>query len=118
MRILLADPQPKVLYALRVLLERQPGIEVAGQATDAESVLKQAQVVHPDVLLLGWEMPGREERNLIASLRECCAKIAIIALSGRSGVGQAALRAGADAFVSKGDPPEQLLSAISNCCPE
>ncbi len=118
MRILLADPQPKVLYALRVLLERQPGIEVAGQATDAEAVLRQAQVAHPDILLLGWEMPGREERNLIAALRECCEKIAIIALSGRAGVRQAALTAGADAFVSKGDPPEQLLNAISSCCRE
>jgi DNA-binding NarL/FixJ family response regulator len=27
-----------------------------------------------------------------------------------------ALQAGADAFVSKGDPPEQLLTAIASCC--
>jgi DNA-binding NarL/FixJ family response regulator len=36
----------------------------------------------------------------------------VIALSGRSEARLAALSAGADAFVSKGDPPERLLAAI------
>ena len=34
MRILLADVQPKVRFALRVLLERQAEMEVLGEATD------------------------------------------------------------------------------------
>jgi hypothetical protein len=39
----------------------------------------------------------------------------VIVLSGRVLARKAALAAGADAFVSKGDPPERLLAAIDDC---
>ena len=44
MRILLADGQPRVRFAMRVLLERQPGVEVVGEAVDAEDLLAQAEM--------------------------------------------------------------------------
>ncbi len=40
---------------------------------------------------------------------------AVVALSGRPEARQAALDAGVDAFVSKGDPPELLLKAMDKC---
>jgi DNA-binding NarL/FixJ family response regulator len=115
MRILIADDQPKVRFALRVLLERQSGLEVVGEAADIGDLLIQLSVTCPDLVLLGWELPGRSDIDLLPAIRRICPKLPIIALSGRLEARQIALSAGVDAFVSKSDPPERLLGAIE-CC--
>ncbi len=115
MRILLADGQPKVRFALRVLLERQPRLEIVGEAADAEDLLAQAASCCPDLVLLGWELPCPAGIDLLPSLRTGCPDLSVIALSGRPEARRAALDAGVNAFVSKADPPEHLLSAI-HCC--
>ena len=115
MRILLADDQPKVRFALRVLLERQPGLKVVGEAIAAEDMLAQAEVARPDLILLGWELPGLAAAGSLLALRGICPRLLVIALSGRPGARRAALAAGADDFVSKTDPPERLLAAIDGC---
>jgi DNA-binding NarL/FixJ family response regulator len=115
MRILIADTQPKVRFALQVLLQRQPDLKVVGEAMDAESLLEQAETVCPDVVLLAWELPGMEMEHLVPILRENCPGILVIALSGRLEAHRAASEIGVDAFVSKSSPPDQLLAAITRC---
>ena len=115
MRILIADTQPKVRFALQVLLQRQPDLKVVGEAIDAQSLLEQTETACPDVLLLGWELPGMDMDYLIPSLRESCPGIVVIALSGRLEAHRAASELGVDAFVSKSSPPDQLLAAITRC---
>jgi DNA-binding NarL/FixJ family response regulator len=114
MRILLADDQTQVRFALRTLLERQPGVEVVGETVDAEGLLAGAQATHPNVVLLSWELPGLGLGSLSA-LRQGCHNLAVIALSGRPEARREALAAGANAFVSKTDPPERLLAVIEQC---
>jgi DNA-binding NarL/FixJ family response regulator len=113
-RILIADNQPKVRFALRVLLGRQLESSIIEEASDAVEALTEAMNICPDVILLAWDLPGRRELGLIPALRRLCPAVEIIALSGRAETRQAALKAGADAFVSKGDPPDQLLLAITS----
>jgi DNA-binding NarL/FixJ family response regulator len=115
MRILIDDTQPKVRFALQVLLQRQPDLEVVGEAIDAESLLEEVETACPDVVLLGWELPGMDMDCLVPSLRESCPGIVIIALSGRLEAHRAASKLGVDAFVSKSSPPDQLLAAITRC---
>jgi two-component system NarL family response regulator len=115
MRILLADDQPKVRFAMRVLLERQPGLKVVGEAVDAESLLAQVGARSVDLVLLDWELPGSRAVDLLSALREACPHLLVIALSGRSEARQVACLAGVDAFVSKTDPPERLLRAVNDC---
>ena len=123
MQILLADNQPKVRFGLRVLLERQPGLKVVGEATDAEGLLAQMEADCPDLVLLGWSLPGLAKadpsassgQGLLSALRRICPDVYVIVLSGRTEARRAALDAGVDAFVSKCDPPERLLAAIEDC---
>jgi two-component system nitrate/nitrite response regulator NarL len=119
MQILLADSQPKVRFALRVLLERQPGLEVLGEAAEAKELLALAGRVCPGLVLLDWGLPGQKPGETVASLRRLCPSLAIVVLSGRPELRSAALAAGADDFVSKADPPECLLSALDSvaCSP-
>jgi DNA-binding NarL/FixJ family response regulator len=112
MRVLLADDQPQVRFALRVLLEREPGLTIVGEATDGEGLLKHVAMTLPDVILLGWELPGLRATDSLPLLRRIRPGVLVIALSGRVEARLDALSAGADAFVSKGDPPEHLLATI------
>mgnify|MGYP006306362753 FL=1 len=112
MDVLLADDQAKVRSALRLVLEHQPDIDVLGEAVNATGLLDWVKAASPDVVLLDWELPGLS-RGVLGKLRALCPTLDIIALSGQPEARQAALAAGVDGFVSKGDPPEKLLTAIA-----
>jgi DNA-binding NarL/FixJ family response regulator len=117
MLILVADDEPKVRFGLYVLLQRRPGFEVVGEAKDAEDLLAQIKRSCPDLVLLDWELPGMRAVDLLSALQSVCRDLVVIALSGRLEARKTALAAGADAFVSKTDPPERLLAAIAAYCP-
>jgi DNA-binding NarL/FixJ family response regulator len=114
MRILLADHESNVRYGLRVLLEERPEFEVEGEAADAEELLAQIEAACPDLVLLSWGLPGPAGTDLLLALRSVCDDLYVIVLSGRSEARQAILDAGANAFVSKVEPPERLLAAIAS----
>ncbi|HOR00296.1 MAG TPA: response regulator [Anaerolineae bacterium] len=112
MRILLADDQREVRSALRLLLEHEPGLVVINEAAEAQALLATVRAACPDVVLLDWELRGLQAAEAVQALRATCPRLRVIALSGRPEARHAALAAGADAFVSKGDPPERLLAAL------
>jgi len=115
MRVLLADDQSKVRSALRLVLEQQPGVQVLGEAVDTTGLLDWMKTACPDVVLLDWELPGPPDDDVLSILHVRCPRLKVIALSGRPEARRAALVAGVDAFVSKGDPPERLLAAVNDC---
>jgi DNA-binding NarL/FixJ family response regulator len=116
MRVLLADDQAKVRSALRLLLGLDPGMSVLGEVAEAQELLIQVKAIQPDLLLLDWELPGLGAVDpMLSSLRAVCPHLSVIALSGRPGARRAALAAGVDAFVSKGDPPERLMAVVDDC---
>jgi DNA-binding NarL/FixJ family response regulator len=115
MRILLADNQSRTRFALRALLGQQPHLVVVGEAADAEGVLALVESLRPDMVLLGWELKGLHSADLLSALGTIRPQTIVIVLSSRPEVRQAALAAGADAFVSKIDPPGRLLMAIDDC---
>jgi DNA-binding NarL/FixJ family response regulator len=117
MRILLADNRPKTRFALRTLLKQRTGVQVVGEATDAKDLLAQMAQARPDVVLLDWRLRGMAVGELVDALRELCAKLYVIVLDGRPEMEQAALAAGANAFVSKIEPPDHLLAAIEAAFP-
>ncbi|MHB1415734.1 MAG: response regulator [Chloroflexota bacterium] len=120
MRILLADDRPEIRSALRLLLEQDPDVTVAGEAAAVEDLLVELERHNPDLLLLDWELPGLEageeragdDGRLLAHLSERCPELRVVALSGRPEAQEASLAAGASAFVSKCDPPERLLAVL------
>lgn len=114
MRILVADADPNVRFALRALLEQQAGVQVVAEAGSLATLLDKARSTCPDVMLLDWGLGGLTPVDLLSDLREACLGLAVIALSGRSKARQAALAAGADGFVCKTDSPEELLSAVQS----
>lgn len=130
MRILVADSQSKVRHALCVLLRQQPGLEIAGEAASALELLTQTEKCRPDLILLHWQLRDLTTFDLLPVLRQRCPGLHLIVLSARREAYQAAMDAGADAFVCKMDPPDRLLAAVQaikqaegagpqdRCCPD
>lgn len=116
MRVLLADDQPTLRSAVRFLLEQEPDFSIVGEAADLTGLIAHVSELHPDLLLLDWELPGLNStgsaRHVIDSLYASCPSMHIIVLSGRPEASRHALAVGAGAFVSKADPPERLLAAL------
>ncbi len=69
MHILLADDQPKVRSALRLLLEQQPWATAISEADDADALLARASAQLPGLVLLDWELPGMKAETCFGSLR-------------------------------------------------
>ena len=88
-----------------------------GEAEDVEQALEQVTGQRPDLVLLDWELPGQNGDSALVELRTAQPELVVIVLSGRPEARRAALAAGADAFVSKGDPPERLLAVVDEYRP-
>ena len=112
MRVLLADDQLPVRSALRLLLEQEPDFQVVGETADATGLLLAAAEKAPDLVLLDWELPGLPADQLLRLLQYERPSLKIIAMSSKPESRQAALNKGADAFVSKNEPPERVLAII------
>ena len=114
MRILIADDEPRVRSALRLLLHQESCTSEIDEAGDAEAMMRCAARKHLDLVILDWNLPKMGGYTALKTLRAVQPDVAIVVLSGQSEMRNAALATGADAFVSKGDPPERLLATIAN----
>ena len=112
MRLYIADNQAKVRYALRVLLEKEPYILIAGEASSTNSLQDKISASKPDILIIDWLLLNKRSTELLCELRGAAPKMKVIILSSRPEQRDEILNAGADAFISKIDPPDKLLAAI------
>jgi DNA-binding NarL/FixJ family response regulator len=112
MRIILADHHAEPRWALQTLLEEQPEFELVAEAVDAQGLLILAEKHAPDLVLLDSKLPGIFIEDLIAKLHALESRPIVIVMSCESESSRALLRAGADAFVSKGDEPYWLIKML------
>ncbi len=112
MRVLLADDQEEVRSSLKILLEHELDLSEIDEASDLSSLIIKAKENNPDLILLDWELAYLRISDVIPALRYLCPKLKIIAMSSHPEASRAALAAGADAFISKGEQPEKLLNTL------
>ena len=115
-RILLADDNPDLRSALRLLLETRLDIELIIEARDMEHVLAQVEDSRPDCIILDWELPGRPIHERVAVLRSLVPGLKVIAFSARPESKQNALNEGVEAFVSKAEAPLVVLDSLQKIC--
>jgi DNA-binding NarL/FixJ family response regulator len=111
-RVYLADAKPEERSALRLML-LDLMMEVVGEAADWSTTLAQVPVCHTDMLLVDWDLLPSEPATALEELRKACpAALVVILISQLEARQQAALSAGADAFISKGEMPEQVAARL------
>ncbi|MBA2468527.1 MAG: response regulator transcription factor [Chloroflexia bacterium] len=112
--VLLVDDHPVVIEGLRKLLEAAGDINVIGTANDASQAIERAKSLRPNVILLDLRMPGATGIQATRRLREQEFAGAIILLTsyGDQAYVRQALEAGADGYLLKSTPSEELIDSI------
>jgi DNA-binding NarL/FixJ family response regulator len=109
-RIFLADSQPEVRSALRLLL-LDLNMHVVGETDNWSSALTGASSTQPDMVVMDWDLIPTD--TTLMELRATCpATVVIVLISHLDARQQAALSAGADSFISKGETPDRVIERL------
>ncbi len=114
-RVMIVDDHTIVRAGLRKMLDTEVGLEVIAEAENGKEAVKIAEQVKPDLVLLDIAMPEMGGVETISALRKILPEIKIIILSmySKDSIVREALRAGAQAYILKGDPGETLVKGIN-----
>lgn len=114
LRVLIADDHPLILAGIRRGLERADKIEVVGEAHSASEAMSLIERRKPEIVLMDLRMPDVTGAEHIQQVRERWPDVKVVVLSAsedRDSV-DAALRAGASAFVVKSVGPSDIASIL------
>ena len=112
MLIFLAESDQALRLGLQMLLHQESGMHVIGMAVQADGLLVQVEASHADVLILDWQLPGASIQDLLSDIRGLETPPKIVVLSINPEEKAPALSAGADAFISKNAPPDDLVEVV------
>jgi DNA-binding NarL/FixJ family response regulator len=114
LKVLIADDHPLMLQGIRRALEASDDIDVVGEARCGEGVLALVERRNPDVVLLDLHMPGLCGIDCIRAIRRACPDVKIVVISAsddRANI-DAALLAGASAYILKSVSPMDIPSVL------
>jgi two-component system nitrate/nitrite response regulator NarL len=113
-RVLIIDDHTLFRSGIKLLLERQQGFEVVGEAGDGLDGAKRAKKLKPDVVLLDLHMPGTSGLAAIPLLLEEVPQTQIIMLTVSEDAENLldAMRAGACGYLLKNIETDFLLDSI------
>ena len=114
MKVLIADDHGIVRSGIRLLLERQPDIEVIGEAADGAEAREMAVRERPDLAILDVKMPKLTGLQATREIREQAPEVAVLILSMYDDERYLfeALKAGASGYVLKAQADVDLLAAV------
>src|SRR6266550_5004191 len=120
LKLLLADDHALMFEAIALALESEDDLEIVGCAETGSQVLPLVQQTQPDLVVLDLRMPGMDGLTCIKLLRERFPDVGTAVLSGIDSdeTIEAALRAGANAFISKTIHPTELPAALRRAVEE
>jgi two-component system, NarL family, response regulator NreC len=113
-RVLLADDHKMIRAGLRLVLEQQADVIVAGEADDGRQAVALAAELKPDVVVLDVGMPSLNGIEAAAQIKQARLSTAIVILSMHSDEAYIlrALRAGASGYILKDSAEADLVGAV------
>ena len=113
-RVLLADDHETVRQGLKLLINRQPDMEVVGEAGDGEAAIESAVALKPNVAVVDVSMPRMNGLAATKAILQSSSTTAVVALTryGDDAYVQELLKAGALGYVLKQSPSGELVDAV------
>ena len=115
-KVLVADDHPVVRKGLQTCLARQPRIKIVAEAADGDEALRKTLELKPHVVLMDISMPGMNGLAVTEELRKRAPEVKVLVISVHKNKDAIfrVIQAGAQGYVSKEAPPEELLCAIES----
>jgi DNA-binding NarL/FixJ family response regulator len=113
-KILLADDHPLIIAGIRRTLDHVDDMEVVGDARTGEELLQLVERRRPDIVLMDFKMPGMRGVEMIERIRIGWPEVKIVVLSASDErpIIDAALHAGACAYVLKSAHTVDIASVL------
>lgn len=111
-RILIVDDSYSFRKGMQALLSIQPDMNVIGEAPNGHVAMELMEKLQPDLVLLDAQMPGMTGVEVARQTKSLYPQVKIILMTMYTDYRSKAIEAGADAFLTKGIPPEHVLSLI------
>ncbi len=114
MKVLIADDHAVVRRGLRQILEAEPDLEVAGEATSGAEVMEALRMQRYDVAVLDITMPGRGGLEVLHDIRQNFPELRVLILSMHPEKRYAlrVLKAGAAGYLTKESAADELITAL------
>ena len=112
-KVLIVDDQLRARQSLKALLATWPLIGETQEATNGQEAIHHIEQAQPDLVLMDVRMPVMDGLQATRYIKRHWPQIKVIVLSMYGDCQVDALAAGADAFMSKGELPENVLDRIS-----
>ncbi len=112
--VVIADEHELFRDAVRHVMERRLGVQVAGSVADAQAAFLACQAEKPDILVLDLDMPGRDAIATLSDIRWASPDTRVVILTGRhhDSLIQAALEQRVAGYLLKSDSTESLVAAF------
>ncbi|QNP68534.1 response regulator transcription factor [Streptomyces roseirectus] len=112
--LLIVDDESPQRLAVRMILERQPGLTVVGEADNGREAVRMASALQPDIVLMDVDMPGMDGTEATRRLVDSGSRSRVLVLTTFDLEQRVykALRAGASGFLLKDARPEELVAAV------
>jgi DNA-binding NarL/FixJ family response regulator len=113
-RVLVADDHVLYRRGLDMVLSIEPDIEIVGEAGDGAEVIRKAQELLPDVVLMDVRMPRRTGIEACTAIKDVAPATKILMLTGSDEEADLfdAVRAGASGYLLKDVPGEDIAAGI------
>ena len=114
-KVLVADDDELFVGSLRELIDRQPELEVVGEAHNGLEAIDLTDNLDPDAVVIDLHMPLLDGVTAVTRLRRDHPSLCLIALTGDHApeLHRAADEAGADAVLLKGELVQTLLDRLA-----
>ncbi len=111
-RILVVDDSVSFRMGMHALLEIQSDMQEVGMAPSGHKALELVGQLQPDLVLLDAQMPDMNGIEVTQAIKNRWPEMKVILMTMFSDYRAKSIEAGADAFLTKGLPPEHVLSII------
>jgi DNA-binding NarL/FixJ family response regulator len=111
-RILVVDDSLSFRMGMRALLEIQPDMQMVGFAPNGNKAMELIEELKPELVLLDAQMPDMTGIEVTHKIKGRWPNMKVILMTMYPDYRVKSIEAGADAFLTKGLPPENVLSLI------